>query len=52
MSLSDRSGKRGFDKLNLTASNNKVRATSVNLEITVGESCCNGLSDFTQRGNI
>jgi hypothetical protein len=51
LSRSYQSGGRGVDKINLNAFN-KVSDTCVNTEISVCERFCNGVTDFTQGGNI
>jgi hypothetical protein len=46
--LSDQSGETSCVKLNLTASNKKIRGTAVNTEIKVGENnFCKSESNFT-----
>lgn len=52
LSRFDQSGGKVLIKINLNASNDKVCGTCVNTEISVGESFCNGVTDFTQGGNI
>jgi hypothetical protein len=51
--VSDQSGENSCVRHNLTASNRKIRGTSLNTEIKVGEdNFCKSESNFTHDGNI